>query len=131
MAEKTKNDLNKKFEKVQKTPASFDFFVAIHDFIEFIESNSALRNNLSKATSPNKEMKIPTKYSYLKQIYQGLEDVNGSTNADLGHVRYMVMVDLKKIRENNLSDTNSFWNKRELIRKFSGEIYERLNPTLV
>ena len=30
-------DLDRKFQKVVTTPAGFDFFMAIHDFIEHIE----------------------------------------------------------------------------------------------
>ncbi len=129
--EKVKTDLDKKFQKVLKTPASFAFFVAIHDFIEHIESNSSLSCSLSHRIKPNRELRIPNKYSYLKQIYQGLEDANIESNVDLGHVRYMVLQELKRIRNKNFSENNSFWKKRELFRKLTGEIYARLNPSQV
>ncbi len=124
---KTKGDLDKKFKKVISTPASFDFFVAIHDFIEQIEASSRLSNILSSRTKSNRDLKIPEKYTCLKQIYQGLEDIRISTTADLGHSRYMILEDLKKISNKNFSESNSFWKKREIFRKMTSEIYERLN----
>lgn len=123
---KVKSDLDTKFQKVLKTPAGFGFFVAIHDFIEHIESHSSLSNSLSSRTKPNRELKIPNKYSYLKQIYQGLEDADIKSNIDLGHARYMVLQELNRIRNKDFSESNSFWKKRELFRKLTGEIYERL-----
>lgn len=130
LLEKVKSDLDQKFQKVLRTPASFDFFVAIHDFIEHIELHASLSKILSRSIEPNPEQKIPTKYGYLKQIYQGLEDADNTSDADLGHARYMVLVDLNQIRNNNFSESNSFWKKRESFRRFTCEIYERLNPTL-
>jgi len=124
---KTRDDLDKKFQKVLKTPASFDFFVAIHDFVKHIESNSFFVESLSNRIKANRDLKIPTKYICLKQIYQGLEDSLVRTNVDLGHTRFMILGDLKKIRSNNFSEANSFWKKRELFRKMTSEIYERLN----
>ena len=126
--EKVKSDLDKKFQKVLKTPASFDFYVAIHDFIEHIELNSSLLAHLSSRLKPNRELNIPGKYSYLKQIYQGLEDVNSKPGVDLGHARYAVLIELNRIRNKEVSESNSFWKKRELFRKLTGEIYKRLNP---
>lgn len=128
LVEKVKSDLDKKFRKVLKTPASFDFFVAIHDFIKHIELHSSLSDNLSSRIKPNRELKIPLKYSYLKQIHQGLKDAHTKSNIDLGHTRYMVIRELNQIRNKDFSESNSFWRKRELFRKLTGEIYERLNP---
>lgn len=128
LSEKVKSGLDEKFQKVLKTPASFAFFVAIHDFIEHIELNSPLSDSLSSRIKPNRELKIPNKYGYLKQIYQGLEDADIKSNIDLGHARYMVIQDLNRIRNENFSESNSFWKKRELFRKLTSEIYERLNP---
>lgn len=126
-----KSDLDKKFQKVLHTPASFDFFVAIHDFIEHIELNSSLSDSLSSRIKPNRELKIPNKYSYLKQIYQGLEDADIKSDADLGHARYAAILQLNRIRNKDVSESISFWKKRELFRKLTGEIYKRLNPDLV
>ncbi len=125
---KVKSGLDKKFQKVLKTPAGFDFFVAIHDFIEHIELNSSLSDSLSSRIKSNRELNIPSKYSYLKQIYQGLEDADIKSNIDLGHARYAVLLELNRIRNKDVSESNSFWKKRELLRKLTGEIYNRLNP---
>jgi len=124
---KVKSDLDEKFQKVLKTPASFGFFVAIHDFIKHIELNPSLSDNLSRRLKPNRELRIPEKYNHLKEIYQGLEDAETKSGADLGHARYMIIQDLNKIRNKDFSESNSFWKKRELFRKLTGEIYERLN----
>lgn len=128
---KVKSGLDKKFQKVLKTPESFAFFVAIHDFIQYIELNASLSNNLSPRIKINLELNIPNKYNYLKQIYQGLEDANSKTDVDLGHARYAVLVELNRIRNKNVSEINSFWKKREVFRRWIGEIYERLNPSSV
>ena len=125
---KVKSDLDKKFQKVLKTPAGFDFFTAIHDFIEYIELNPSLSSKLSSRVKSNRELNIPNKYGYLKQIYQGLEDADVKTNVDLGHTRYMVIQELNRIRNKDVSESNSFWKKRELFRKLTGEIYEILSP---
>lgn len=125
---KAKSDLDKKFKKVLETPASFDFFVAIHDFIEYIELNTSLSKSLLRPIKSGQDLNIPTKYGYLKQIYQGLEDANTRSNVDLGHARYSVIRELTRIRNNDVSDSNSFWKKRELSRKLVGEVYKRLVP---
>ncbi len=128
---KVKSGLEKKFQKVVKTPASFDFFVAIHDFVEYIEANPVLADGLSSRFKPNRDLNIPNKYTYLKQIHQALEDAGNTTNEDLGHTRYAILLEMKKIKNQDLTDSNPFWKKREVSRKLIGEIYERLNPTLV
>lgn len=128
---KVKSDLYRNFQKVIKTPAGFDFFAAIHDFIGQIESNSSLSTSLSSRIKPNRERNIPKKYNDLKQIYQGFEDVNGKSSGDLGHTRCMVMVELNRIKNEDVSENNSFWKRRELFRKLTEEIYERLSPDYV
>jgi len=128
---KTKLDLDKKYKKVLKTPASFDFFVAIHDFIEQIESDSSLVKILLSKAGANVELKIPAKYDYLKIIHQGLKDAKNKSDADLGHARYAALLELNKIKDNDVSDSNSFWKKREVMRKFVSDIYGRLVPTSV
>ena len=124
---KTKADLDKKFQKVRETPASFAFFKAIHDFIEYIESTPSFAKNLTYRDKISRELNIPAKYGYLHQIYQGLEDAGAKTNKDLGHARYMVVRDLSRIEENEVSESNFFWKKREVFRKLAGEVYERLS----
>lgn len=126
-AKNLKIGLDKKFKKVLKTPASFDFFRAIHDFVEYIELNPSLSGGLSSRKKSNQELKIPDKYKNLKKIYQGLEDANAKSSVDLGHERYMTLLELNKIKDKNVSESNSFWKKRELLRKITGEIYEVLS----
>ncbi|MBI5733250.1 hypothetical protein HY967_04885 [Candidatus Jorgensenbacteria bacterium] len=128
LTRKVKSDLDKKFQKVLKTPEGFDFFVAIHAFIKYIESNPLLSDSLSSDLKPNRELNIPGKYSYLKQIYQGLEDADRKSRGDLGHARYMVIREMDRIRSKDFSESNSFWKKRELFRKLAGEIYQTLIP---
>ncbi len=127
---KIKADLDKKFQKVHETPAGFGFFVAIHDFIEHIEANPPLLQGLSGRIKANQELDITTKYEYLKKIYQGLEDINKETSADLGHARYAVIRELSQIQDKDTSESNSFWKKRESSRKLAGMIYERLGAYL-
>ncbi|MCL5733704.1 MAG: hypothetical protein M1334_03560 [Patescibacteria group bacterium] len=124
--EKTRVELDKKFKKVLQTPASFDFFVAIHDFVQYIELHPSLSGGLSLRLKANQELGIPAKYGYLKQIYQGVEDINIKSDDDLGHARYAVIKDLNKIQEKDVSESNSFWKKRETSRKLTDEIYQRL-----
>lgn len=124
---KAQRDLEKKFQKVLDTPASFDFFVAIHDFIEHIERNSSLSGSPSYRTKLKRELNVLNKYNYLKQIYQGLEDADTKSTADLGHSRYAVLRELNQIKNNSASESNSFWKRREQLRKLTGEIYELLN----
>lgn len=128
---KVKNELDKKFQTVISTPASFDFFVAIHDFIKHIEGNSVLTNSLSPKLKPNRQQNISVKYNNLKQIYQGLEDAQSKAGVDLGHARCMVLVELNRIKANVVSDGNSFWKKRDLYRKLTEEIYGRLSSPRV
>ena len=128
---KVKSGLDKKFQKVLKTPASFNFFVAIHGFIKHIESDSVLIASVLSTAKANQKLNIPAKYANLKRIYQVVKDVGGASNADLGHIRYAAMVEFNQIRNNDVSDSNSFWKKRELFRKLVGEIYQRLSPDSV
>lgn len=130
MTAKVRSGLEKKFQKVLKTPASFDFFVAIHNFVKHIELNPALTASVLSNSKSNQELNIPNKYGNLRRIYQGLEDANNKSGADLGHERYAVIVELNRIQNNDVSESNSFWKKRELFRKLAGEIYQRLNPEL-
>ena len=126
---KARGELDKKYHKVLKTPAGFAFFVAIHDFIEHIELNKTLSKNLSERLKANRDLNIPVKYNHLKLIYQGLEDAEDKSNLDLGHTRYAVLLELDKIRNNNVTESNSFWKKRETYRKLTAEIYNRLVPS--
>ncbi len=126
LVKKTKADLDKKFQKVRDTPASFAFFKAIHDFIEYIENTPAFAESLTYRNKISRDLNIPAKYGYLHQVYQGVEDVNSKTTKDIGHARYMVVRDLARIEVNEVSESNFFWKKREVFRKLAGEVYDRL-----
>lgn len=126
-AKKSKEALDKKFQKVEKTPAGFALYVAIHDFIECVESDASLCGELSQRLRINRELDIPTKYAFLKQIYQGLEDIGTESKNDLGHDRYTAIRELTRIKNNDLSESNSFWKKREVYRKLAGVVYKRLS----
>lgn len=128
--EKTKSGLSKKFQKILETPAGFEFFMAIHDFIEYVELSPTLVGGVSSRTKINRELDIPGSYGYLRQIYQGLEDINTKSNADLGHARYGVINELNRIQNKDVSESVSLWKKRELFRKLAGEVYERLDAYL-
>ena len=126
-----KAGLEKKFQKVQQAPEGFGLFEAVHDFIEYIESHPTFADSLSYKTKINRELNIPTKYGYLMQVYQGLEDFNAKANEDLGHARYMNVRDLNRIKSQELSESNFFWRKRAVFRKLAGEVYERLSTEAV
>ena len=123
----TKSGLDKKLQKILETSPSFELFRAIHDFIESIEENPAFLKLLSPRIKINKELGIPDKYAYLKQVYQAFEDMKAQSTDDLGHARYSVIRELNAIKDGYFSDTNSFWKRRELSKKLSQEIYDRLN----
>ncbi|MEK9194591.1 MAG: hypothetical protein AAB884_02165 [Patescibacteria group bacterium] len=126
---KKKFDLKKKFQKILKTPASYAFFVAIHDFVKFIELDPVLSDGLSHCIKTSQSPNIATKYANLKLVYQGMEDIfaGGRSIGDLGHKRYMVILDLNRIQNKEVSENNSFWKKRELFRKLIIDIHEGLN----
>ena len=130
LQENTKRTLERKFQKVLRTPASFAFFLAIHDFVEHIEGNAALSAALTRRAAVNRDLKLPTKFGHLKQIHQGIEDANGESSGDLGHDRYMTICDLRRIENNEESDNNAFWRKRETFRKLAVEVYEGLSVNL-
>lgn len=119
---KKKLDLDKKLQKILKTPASYAFFVAIHDFVKFIELDPVLSGGL-------RDSSIAAKYADLKLVYRGLRDadVENRPGGDLGHNRYMAVLDLNRIRNKEISENNSFWKKREAFRKLIVEIHEKLN----
>src|SRR3989338_775086 len=116
LSETMKLELDRRFQKVLATPASFDFLVAIHDFVQYIELSS-----LSK--------RLPIQYAHLKQIYQGVKDSGAKSKGDLGHARYMVIHDLNRIQNNEFSQNNLFWRKQEFFRKLAIEIHEKLNQS--
>ena len=124
-----KSALNRKFEKVREVPANFDFYVSIHDFIEFIESTPSFRIFLG-GEKAKRAAELPKKYFSLREIYQGIEDLDRKTTEDLGHSRYVAIRELGLIRSNDFSENNSFWKRRELFRKIIGETYRTLDAHL-
>jgi len=125
--EKTKLDLDRKYLKVMKTPASFALYEAIHSFVQYIELNPTLSKKLSYKIKANRDLGIPAKYGSLRQIYQGIEDINIESDDDLGHERYTTICDLNRIQSGETLENNVFWKKREVLKKSTVKIYERLN----
>ena len=125
-AEKIKSALAKKTKEVRETPAGFAFFVSVHDFVEHIESTPSFAVFFSGAKKGSRAKELSAKYAVMKQIYQGIEDIDVRTTSDLGHDRYVAIRDLSLIRSKNVSENNSFWKQRELLRKLVGEIHETL-----
>ncbi len=121
--------LDRKFEKIKNASADFRLFVLIHDFIKYIEATPAFNVFLKEKSARAKE--IPVKYPALRQIYQGIEDIDLSTNVDLGHDRYVAIRELSLIRKNELSENNSFWKRREAFKKITGEVHRILSAYLV
>lgn len=122
--------LEKRLKKVLKTPPSFAFFVAIHDFVECIEQESVLSKGLSHRLEINRDLKLPNKYASLQKVHQGIRDFFGKSSGDLGHERYMTIGELRRIHQNETSENNAYWKKRETYRKLTAEVYERLSISL-
>lgn len=120
--QKAKLNLDKKFQKITDAPAGFAFFVAIHDFVECVELDPVISRKFPRLKVSG-EKDLSAKYTHLKQIHQGVKDLNAPSDADLGHDRNVVVRDLGRIRKKETSDSNSFWKKREVWRKFAGEVH--------
>ncbi len=126
---KTKSALDKKLKKISETPASFNFYVCLHDFVEHIESTRSFDVFFSP-TKGKRSAEIPKKYSVLKQIHQGIKDVNSPTSSDIGHDRYVALRELSLIQKQNVSENNSFWRHRESFRKLASDIHRTLSAYL-
>jgi hypothetical protein len=125
-AKKIKLVLDRKLKKVRETPASFTFFVSLHDFVQYIESTPSFAVFFSGTKKGSRASEISPKYSVLREVYQGIEDIDVRTTNDLGHNRYVAIRDLSLIRNNDVSENNSFWKRRELLRKVAGEIHQTM-----
>lgn len=112
-------EIGKRLDRVAKTPAGFELFVAIHDFVERFEAHASF----SRLT-------LPSKYRYLKEVHQGIKDTGAKPEGDLGHERYMIVQDLIRIKQKDVSDSNPLWKKREALRAVSADVYEILNDFL-
>jgi len=133
MASTTKiaSTLDQKIKKVRETPEGFAFFVSLHNFVEFIEATPSFAVFFIAAKKKgSRSGEISSKYSILKEVYQGIEDIDVKTTADLGHDRFVAIRELGLIRDNNLSNNNSFWKRREFLRKLTNDIHETLRNHL-
>lgn len=129
-AEKVKLVLDKKSKGVRETPAGFTFFVSLHDFVEYIESAPSFAVFFSGTKKGSRASELSAKYAIMKQIYQGIEDIDIRTEADLGHDRYVAIRELRLIRNNDFSENNPFWKHREFLRKLTGDIHATLENYL-
>lgn len=125
-----KSVLDRKLKKVYETPAGFTFFVSLHDFVQYVESTPSFDVFFGNAKKKKRAAEIPSRYLVLKQIYQGIEDIDVHTADDLGHNRYVAIRELSLIRNKDFSENNSFWKRREVLRKLVGDIHETLHGYL-
>lgn len=128
--EKIKSGLDQKFRKVRESPEGFTFFVSLHHFVEFIESTPSFSLFFNAAEKGNRVAEISPKYSVLKQVYQGIKDIDIRTTDDLGHDRYVAIRELSLIRKADCSENNTFWRRRASLRKLAGDIHKTLNTYL-
>jgi hypothetical protein len=129
-AEKIKTDLDQKFKKVREAPEGFTFFVSLHHFVEYIESTPSFAIFFSTAKKGSRAAEISPKYAVLRQIHQGIKDIDVTTTDDLGHDRFVAIRDLTLIRKSEVSENNTFWKRRESLRKLAGEIHKTLEAYL-
>lgn len=129
-AVKIRSALDRKLKKVHETPASFGFFVSLHNFVEYIESTPTFAVFFSGTKRGSRASELSPKYFVMKQVYQGIEDIDVRTASDLGHDRYVAIRELGLIRNKDISENNSFWKRRELLRKVAGQVHETLRGYL-
>jgi hypothetical protein len=128
--ERTASALDKKFEKVRGAPAGFDLFVSIHDFVDYIESVPDFSVFFRQDKKKNRAAELSAKYVLMRQIHQGIEDIDVRTKKDLGHDRYVAIRDLNLIRADRVSENNNFWKQREVLRRLAGEVHRTLRAHL-
>lgn len=129
-AKKIQSVLDQKLKKVREAPEGFIFFVSLHNFVEYIESMPSFAVFFDGRKKGTRAAEIPARYAILKQIYQGIEDIDLRTTEDLGHDRYAAVRELSMIRGKDVSESNSLWKKREFLRKLTGEIHKTLQVHL-
>jgi hypothetical protein len=122
--------LAKKGKKVRETPDGFKFYASLHDFIEYIEATSSFEVFFQGKKKGSRARDLAPKYFVLKQVYQGIEDIDLRTTDDLGHDRYVAIRELGLIRSKDISENNSFWKRREQLRKVAGEVHKTLDNYL-
>ena len=129
-AKKIKSVLDRKLKEVREAPAGFPLFVSLHDFVAYIEATPSFAAFFSGAKRGNRAAELSPKYFVMKQVYQGIEDIDLRTSDDLGHDRYVAIRELSSIRNKDFSENNTFWKRRELLRKVAGEVHKTLNGYL-
>jgi hypothetical protein len=122
--------LAKKGKKVRETPDGFKFYTSLHDFIEYIEATPSFAVFFQGRKKGSRARYLAPKYFVLKQVYQGIEDIDLRTTDDLGHDRYVAIRELGLIRSKDISENNSFWKRREQLRKVAGEVHKTLDDYL-
>jgi hypothetical protein len=122
--------LAKKGKKVSEAPDGFKFYLSLHDFIEYIESTPSFEVFFQGRKKGSRARDLAPKYFVLKQVYQGIEDIDLRTTDDLGHDRYVAIRELGLIRGKDISENNSFWKRREQLRKVAGEVHKTLDDYL-
>jgi hypothetical protein len=128
---KIKSVLDQKIKVVTETTEGFAFFVSLHDFVQYIESVPSFAVFFSDTKKGSRAAELSSKYFVMKQVYQGIEDINIRTTSDLGHDRYVAIHELSSIKKGDLSENNSFWKRRELLRKVAGETHAVLSGYLL
>lgn len=132
LRESVKTALDRKFHEINDPSAGFSFFVSIHNFVEYIESAPSFSTFFAINQKGSRIPELSAKYFILKQVYQGIEDIDSHTKDDLGHDRYVAIRELSQIRNKDFSEgNNSFWRRRELIRKVAGETHKMLSGHLI
>jgi hypothetical protein len=122
--------LAKKGKKVRETPDGFKFYISLHDFIEYVEMTSIFEVFFQGKKKGSRARDLAPKYFVLKQVYQGIEDLDLRTTDDLGHDRYVAIRELGLIKGKILSENNSFWKRREQLRKVAGEVHKTFDDYL-
>jgi hypothetical protein len=95
--------------------------------VQYIESTPTFAVFFSSAKKGSRAKELSSKYFVMQQVYQGIEDINVHTTSDLGHDRYVAIHELSSIKRGDLSENNSFWKRRELLRKVAVETHATLS----
>jgi hypothetical protein len=122
--------LAKKGKKVREAPDGFKFYTSLHDFIEYVEATPTFSVFFQGKKKGSRARDLAPKYFVLKQVYQGIEDLDLRTTDDLGHDRYVAIRELGLIKGKIISENNSFWKRREQLRKVAGEVHKTFDDYL-
>ena len=121
--------LDRKFEEVRGAPAGFAFFVSLHDFVAYIESEPKF-SVFFRGAKRSRARELSAKYVLMKQVYQGIEDIAIRTERDLGHDRFVTIRDLGLIRDDRAEENNNLWRQREVLRKLADAVHKTLRAHL-